>query len=251
MVTFDQLSELVAQHRLEPVGQLIDSSNGALVCTVAGHKVVYKAQSLESPLWDFPEFTLSQREVAASTIDRMLGWNLVPPTVWTESGPVGPGSVQVYVDDAMVADVAIFEHNQVPDEWFHIVSGELEGKTVDVAHANDERLLQLALFDVLINNADRKGGHVIRDGHNNMWGIDHGVCFHEEAKLRTILWGWINQPVPAQYATDIRRTIEALPEIEGLSSEETQAILDRGARLLAKGLPEPSRRWPAIPWPVF
>ena len=253
MVTFDQLSKLLAENQLEPVGKLIDSSNQALVCQLGDIRVVYKPAALENPLWDFPEETLSQREVSASEVDRALGWNLVPPTVWTEHGPVGEGSVQVFIENAVVQDVAIFDSGAVPEEWIHIVSGQLEGKDVDVAHSLTKDVYRLAVFDALINNADRKGGHLLRDETGRLWAIDHGVTFHEEPKLRSVLWGWAGQPLIEAEAHDVRELIQRIDELEllGLSEEERQSLTDRAYRLLAKGLPEPSRRWPAIPWPVF
>lgn len=253
MVTSDQLSDLLQRFSLEPVGKLIDSSNGALVCSLDGLKVVYKPQRFESPLWDFAEGTLGLREVAASEIDAALGWDLVPTTVWSEVGPVGPGSVQVYIEDAEIVDVGIFPADQIPSDWFHILSGELEGELVDVGHSPAAELRKLAVFDAILNNADRKGGHILRGSDQHLWAIDHGVALHEEPKLRTVLWGWAEQKLDADEAADVRRFISAIDDLElaGITETERQAMVDRTMRLLAKGLPLPSRRWPAIPWPVF
>jgi len=253
MVTFDQLSNLLKDFALEPVGQLVDSSNQALVCQLSDIRVVYKPSALENPLWDFPEESLSQREVSASEVDRTLGWNLVPPTAWIDKGPVGEGSVQVFIENATLEDVSIFDSGSVPTEWIHIISGQLEGREVDVAHTTSDDVYRLAVFDALINNADRKGGHLLRDANSRLWAIDHGVTFHEESKLRSVLWGWSGEPLREDEARDVRRFVEDIDALEliGLSGEERLALSDRAYRLLAKGLPEPSRRWPAIPWPVF
>lgn len=253
MVTFDQLSETLAASELVAVGHLVDSSNQALVCQLPSFRVVYKPSALENPLWDFPEGTISQREVSASEVDRFLGWNLIPPTVWVEKGPVGEGSVQVFIEDAEIVDVAIFDSGEVPADWVHVVSGQLEERVVDVAHTRSSEVYRLAILDAILNNADRKGGHLLRDTSNRLWAIDHGVCFHEESKLRTVLWGWIGDSLGEEEASDIRRLIDAIDDLElpGLSNEERQALVDRCFRLLSKGMPEPSRRWPAIPWPVF
>lgn len=253
MVTFDQLSDGLNSNTLEPIGRLVDSSNNALMCSLNGIKVVYKPQRLEAPLWDFAEGTLGRREVAVSEIDRFLGWDLVPPTIWWESAPVGPGSVQVFIEGAQISDVGLFEEGQIPDGWFYLFTGELEGQEVHVAHANSPDLMKLAVFDAVINNADRKGGHLLRDHASRLWAIDHGVSLHEEPKLRTVLWGWAQSPLQPDIAEDLMRLASELEtlELEGISQAEREALLSRVTRVLSHGLPLPSRRWPAIPWPVF
>ena len=253
MVTFDQLSEDLNLYALEPVGRLVDSSNNALICSLNGIKVVYKPQRLEAPLWDFAEGTLGRREVAVAEIDRFLGWDLVPPTIWSENAPVGPGSVQVFIEDARIADVGLFEDGHIPEGWFYLFTGELDGQEVHVAHANSPQLMKLAVLDAVVNNADRKGGHVLRDRHSRLWAIDHGVSLHEEPKLRTVLWGWSQSTLEADIADDLRRLVRQLDslELEGISGAERTALASRVSRLLSHGLPVPSRRWPAIPWPVF
>jgi len=198
-------------------------------------KAVYKPQRGENPLWDFPEGSLSRREVAAFLVSQALGWELVPPTVYRRIGPYGPGSLQLFI-----------EH----DPEYHYFSFSLEHRA---------RLRAAAAFDVIINNADRKGGHVLFDGNDHMWLIDHGVCFHEEDKLRTVIWDFSGQPLPESLTNDLKclssqlhnpedKTTHLLAQL--LSPEENKSLAMRIDELVAKGLfpaPHPDRR--PYPWP--
>lgn len=231
----------LAAGELEVVGQLVDASNGSLLCRLnsgdgrESFHVIYKPRAGERPLWDFPEGTLSQREVAARVIADALGWQIVPPTVW-RAGPYGPGMVQEWIDvDDSVDPVAL-------------VQSDLPA------------LRRIAVFDALINNADRKGGHLLPDATGAIWGIDHGVTFAEEDKLRTVLWQWRGQPIPAPLLDDVNTWAESwhagAPWRESLESllapHELAALLERAQRLVTERThPMPSPDWPAIPWPPF
>ncbi len=231
-----------------------DSSNNALLCSIATPdgpaRVVYKPQAGERPLWDFPAGTLSRREAAAADLDELLGWGLVPDTAWRDDGPAGPGIVQRWVDGDM--DLGIFPPGQVPAGWVPVVDAETPDGPVVVAHRDDEQTLRMIVFDVIANNADRKGGHLLRDA-TGLFGIDHGVTFHEEPKLRTVLWGKAGSPVPV----DLLEAVETvLPEFDRLgrwlTDTEVTAARHRARALLDAGdFPLPAGQWPALPWPLI
>lgn len=232
-------AEQLLQGDLELLGQLVDASNASLLCQLndgSGEiRVIYKPRAGERPLWDFPEGTLSQREVAARVVSEALGWQIVPPTVWRD-GPFGPGMVQYWVETDPSVDLVAF------------------------VQSNRADLRRIALFDALINNGDRKGGHLLPTRDGLVWGIDHGVTFAVEDKLRTVLWQWRGQRLPTELLDDLQRWRAdwddapdwrtALGEL--LSVEECEALRSRADRLLETGMhPQPSPDWPAIPWPPF
>jgi uncharacterized repeat protein (TIGR03843 family) len=254
MVTAADISALLLTTEMVPLETLFDSSNGAYVCQLGDIQVVYKPLSFETQLWDFPDDTLGRREVAASQIDQLLGWGLVPPTVWTDEAPFGPGSVQLFIADAEVVDVAVVGEDEIPKNWFPILKGELDSKPVVVIHRDAQELLQAAIFDAVINNADRKGGHILRDGSDRLWLIDHGVVLHHESKLRTVLWGWVGVEIPSEFVEDLVRLQNSIGDVLDpniFSNLEIEALATRIAGLIHKGLPAPSTAWPAVPWPIF
>ena len=220
-------------------GQLEVGSNSTFLVTLRHPgfeaRAVYKPEHGEQPLWDFPEGTLSRREVAAYLVSQALGWELVPPTVYRRSAPLGRGSLQLFVDH---------------DPGYHYFSFHPEHRA---------RLQKAAAFDAVINNADRKGGHVIVDVNDHIWLIDHGVCFHEEDKLRTVIWDFAGQPLPAELCSDLLRLAQQLTQPEHktthlltqlLTSAEVQALANRAQRLVEAGAfpsPHPDRR--PYPWP--
>jgi hypothetical protein len=222
---------------LELLGILPDSSNYAFLARAHGDGeddsllAVYKPQRGETPLWDFPEGTLHRREAAAYVVSRELGWPNVPPTV-VRDGPHGVGSVQVFID-------------YDPAEHFF---------TLEVERAEEFR--KVAVFDLVINNADRKGGHCLLAPDGTIWLIDHGVCFNEEPKLRTVIWTFVGEPIEASLLADVQRFTEALatgPVREGFSSLLTPAELDamreRARAVVDAGTyPEPGPGRP-FPWP--
>ncbi|WP_071337073.1 SCO1664 family protein [Streptomyces albidoflavus] len=269
-------------------GRIAEASNAVLHCTVVHQgrtaACVYKPVAGEQPLWDFPDGTLAQREVAAYEVCAALGWELIPPTVLRE-GPYGPGMVQLWIDQAdeepgeragpgeapeagenasgpvpvgrllALADA----ERPAPEGWRAIGLAEVPGGgTALLVHADDARLRRLAVLDAVINNSDRKGGHLLTSADGRLHGIDHGVTFHTEDKLRTLLWGWAGEPLPEEAVAALGRLAAALGEGAPLTTRlaalltpaEVAALRDRVAALLASGThPVPGGEWPAIPWP--
>ncbi|MEV0242413.1 SCO1664 family protein [Streptomyces sp. NPDC050674] len=256
-------AELLARGELTVRGRIREASNAALYCTVAydGREAacVYKPVAGERPLWDFPDGTLAQREVAAYEVSEATGWGLVPPTVLRD-GPYGEGMCQLWIEVAPEAELLALVDGEEPEPgWKAIGFAEVgEGRTALLVHADDARLRRLAVLDAVINNADRKGGHLLPTGEGRLYGIDHGVTFNAENKLRTLLWGWAGEPLPQEaldVLDDLRKglaqggtlTARLEPLITGAEIDATRA---RVAALLASGThPEPSGEWPAIPWP--
>jgi uncharacterized repeat protein (TIGR03843 family) len=244
--------ELLTQGTLDIEGRLVDASNATLYCTITidrpearpknpkGAKrqqatvaCVYKPIAGERPLWDFPAGTLAGREVAAYAVSRAAGWDVVPPTVMRD-GPFGPGMCQLWIDHDTGVDLIA-----------------LSRRTDHVG------LRDMAVFDAVVNNADRKIGHLLPVADGHLYGCDHGVCFAEDYKLRTVLWQWRGKTLP-------RRSLEALrrlnaefkegglaDELSGLlTASEIDATRIRVETLLKHRVhPYPPADWPAVPWP--
>lgn len=253
------LTAVLGDGELELTGRLLQASNatfqGELTTDSGSLTCVYKPIRGERPLWDFPEGTLGLREVAAHRISRAAGFDLVPVTVLAE-GPFGPGSLQVWVEeDSGSTLVDLVPADRGPEEgWFSILEGlDADEEPVVLRHADHPLLRRMAVFDVLINNADRKGGHILASaGH--VFGVDHGVSFHPDDKLRTLLWGWASTPLTDAEITCTRKVRDEGPAAcAGLLAEpELEALVARADALLARGtLPEPGDDWPSIPWPPF
>jgi uncharacterized repeat protein (TIGR03843 family) len=245
-------------------GRLSDASNTTLRCLASAPdgrtaRCVYKPVAGERPLWDFPDRTLTRRELASFEVSEALGWHLVPPTVWRDDGPGGPGMCQLWIDeDPQSQDVAVVRPGRVPGGWREVLdAADGSGRPVVLVHSSGTTLMRLAVFDVVVNNADRKGGHVLTDETGRVWGIDHGVTFSVEDKLRTVLWGWAGEAIPDDVLADVGRLHDTLgdgfdPVDRWLDDEEREAVRDRVRTLLRRPtFPQPSGRWPAIPWPVF
>lgn len=251
---------------IELEGRLVDASNvvllGQLELDDIRTRVIYKPVTGERPLWDFPDGTLAQREAAAFVLSAVGGWNLVPPTVLRE-GPLGHGSVQLWVDAVEGGTQTLIDvvtPAELAPGWLPVFEAQLtDGTAVVVAHADRPELASAAVFDVVINNADRKGSHLVLDASGSLWGFDHGVSGHTEPKLRTVLWGWVGRPLPeadlarlealsgwlSNPRSPVSRTIKGL-----LTPAEIAAVSQRIAGLLTTGLfPEPNGRGPAVPWP--
>ncbi|MFF6918075.1 SCO1664 family protein [Streptomyces sp. NPDC012466] len=256
-------AELLARGELTVRGRIREASNAALYCTVSydgrDAACVYKPVTGERPLWDFPDGTLAQREVAAYEVSEATGWGLVPPTVLRD-GPYGEGMCQLWVEVAPEAELLALVDGEEPEPgWKAIGFAEVgEGRTALLVHADDERLRRLAVLDAVINNADRKGGHLLPTGEGRLYGIDHGVTFNAENKLRTLLWGWAGEPLPQESVEVLEGLRKALAEGGTLAARleplitgaEIDATRARVGALLASGThPEPSGEWPAIPWP--
>ncbi|MEV6885545.1 SCO1664 family protein [Streptomyces sp. NPDC051135] len=256
-------AELLARGELTVRGRIPDASNAALYCTVThqGREAacVYKPVAGERPLWDFPDGTLAQREVAAYAVSEATGWGLVPPTVLRD-GPYGEGMVQLWIEAVPDTELlALVDQEEAGPGWKGIALAEVgEGRTALLVHADDERLRRLAVLDAVINNADRKGGHLLPAAGERLYGIDHGVTFNAENKLRTLLWGWAGEPLTAEALAVLDALGQALKDGGALAARLTALItaaeLDatraRVEALLVSGKhPEPSGEWPAIPWP--
>jgi uncharacterized repeat protein (TIGR03843 family) len=229
---------LLAKGKMEVQGMMPWSSNYTLLVTVRDGDLqglaVYKPRRGERPLWDFPRGTLCQREFAAFLLSEALGWSLVPPTVLRD-GPYGYGSVQLYIDC---------------DQDAHLFTMQKEG-------GYEEQLARLAAFDILSNNADRKSGHCLKGTDGRLWAIDHGICFHAEPKLRTVLWDYAGEPICEEIMADLRALREDIRNggrfiraLEGLlAPEEVRAFLRRLDRLIETGCyPDPGAAR-HIPWP--
>jgi uncharacterized repeat protein (TIGR03843 family) len=216
-------------------------------------RYIYKPITGERELWDFESGTLALREVAAYRLSELLGWHFVPRTFLAD-GPNGVGSFQEWVSHSDTYLVDVFATNEVPENYLPVVDGFNEAnQPVTLSHANDDELARIAVFDALINNADRKAGHILVG--ERLWAIDHGVAFHEEPKLRTVLWGWANQAIPNDFLTALER-LNAVGLTEHfadlLSPKEIAALAERHEALLSEQqFPVPSQDWPAIPWPIF
>jgi hypothetical protein len=232
-----QALDLLTCGDLEVLGRLVDASNATLYCEVSRNGVaatcVYKPVAGERPLWDFPDGTLAAREVGAYAVSEATGWDIVPPTVLRD-GPYGPGMCQIWVDVDESVDLAWLARSDHPD------------------------LRRMAVLDVVLNNADRKGGHLLPTTDGRVFGVDHGVCFAVPGKLRTLLWQWRGEPLTDE-ATEVLESLrddlsdrlgDRLEEL--LAVSEVRAARRRVDRLLRTGVhPQPSGDWPAIPWPPF
>jgi uncharacterized repeat protein (TIGR03843 family) len=248
--------------RLEITGRLVDASNATLFGTVAVDGIelqcVYKPVRGERPLWDFPDGTLAGREVATFLISEAAGLHVVPQTVLRD-GPFGPGMVQVWVDTGDDELVDICQPNEVPPGWLGVLRARGDGgEPAVLVHADIPALQAMAALDVVTNNADRKGGHVLAGLDGHVYGVDHGLCLHTEDKLRTVLWGWVGQPLPEDVMDALKRLRTELDGSlrdvlnEHLTRREVRSLTRRLDLLLADPCyPGPSGRGPAIPWPAF
>ncbi len=245
--------ELVLTSRVMP------ASNATFVGHVDDVRVVYKPVAGERPLWDFPEGNLARREVAAYVVSQTLGWDVVPLT-WLREGPMGVGMTQLWQDlDPSQSAVDVVAAHQVPEGWRHVLDGlDADDHPVSVIHEDSPALRRMSVFDIIVNNADRKGGHVLAMSDGHRFGIDHGLTFHSEHKLRTVLWGWIGEPLDAEELAGVERVRTALAGELGvtlkglLAHPEIAALSARCERLLADELfPAPWGEMPAVPWPPF
>ena len=233
-----QIEELLSGE-ISIVGRLVDASNATLFCELeidsnteleARPRVVYKPIAGERPLWDFPEGNLAGREVAAYLFSDFADFHLVPKTVMRD-GPFGPGAVQEWIEADPEIDVIAF------------------------AQGNDPRLRMMALFDCLINNTDRKFGHILIDSAGSLFGCDHGVSFHSDFKLRTVLWQFAGMDFAEEERARLDFISENFQEISPLlspylSSAEIAELENRTHNLKSMGrFPYPNPSWPAVPWP--
>jgi hypothetical protein len=236
-VTDPSVPTAIESGTLEILGLLPNSSNYTFLARATGHDgeqelAVYKPQRGESPLWDFPQGSLCKREVAAYVVAREIGWPDVPQTVLRD-GPEGTGSVQRFIP---------FE----PHEHYFTLQDRFP-----------EAFMSIAVFDLVVNNADRKGGHCLLGEDGRVWAIDHGVCFHEDPKLRTVIWEFMDRPIPDALVADVRRLAESLAdgrapcdELSGLLDPAEIVALRRRASSIVSGpvFPSPIGSRP-YPWP--
>jgi uncharacterized repeat protein (TIGR03843 family) len=229
---------LLSLGRLTVEGRLVQASNATLYCAIEWEGLsaacVYKPVAGERPLWDFPDGTLAEREVAAYAVSEAMGLRVVPPTVHRD-GPYGPGMVQLWVEPDPDVDLVALSRSE-----------------------DDEAVRRMAVFDAVVNNADRKIGHLLPPGDGHVYGCDHGVCFSVDYKLRTVLWQWRGKPLT-------REAVEALGRVDAglrdggplgrrlgelLTPEEVDATRRRVELMLKHRIhPYPPEDWPAIPWP--
>jgi uncharacterized repeat protein (TIGR03843 family) len=219
---------------LTVTGRLIDASNATLYAraTLEGSEIacIYKPIAGERPLWDFQSGNLAQREYATFLLSNKLKIDVVPPTLLRE-GPYGMGMVQAWIEIDTEIDLMTFFQKDEP------------------------QLRQLALFDAMINNTDRKIGHLIPTAEGHLYACDHGVTFHEEDKLRTVLWQWAGNPLQEEEVSLLKRATSILEEVQFsdlLTESELDAARSRISRIIREGeFPHPSEDWPAVPWPPF
>lgn len=231
--------ELLARGEMDVQGMLPYSSNYTLLTLVSSNGLqglaVYKPRRGERPLWDFPRGTLCQREVAAYVLNETLGWQLVPPTILRD-GPYGIGSVQLFIDS---------------DDDAHLFTMQKEG-------GYEWQIERLAAFDYLANNADRKSGHCLKGSDGRLWAIDHGICFHSEHKLRTVLWDYAGKNLRADIHEDVKNlrarfkqgdaTYDMLNQL--LAPDEVSAFQRRLDKLATTGKhPTDPGYGRSIPWP--
>lgn len=228
MATADNILE---SGELEVLGRLVDASNASLLCQLPnGAQVIYKPIAGERPLWDFPDGDLASREVAAFYVSEIGEFNVVPPTVMRE-GPFGLGAVQQWITTSEDVDV------------------------VEIAQSSDEQIRNLALFDIIINNADRKFGHILVTPEFRIFGCDHGVSFHEENKLRTVIWQFSDLDLTEKEIKKIEALISKLEMKylnKYLNAAEIAALFERANLLITTGkFAQPNPNWPAVPWPPY
>ena len=216
---------------LEIIGRLVDASNASLLCKLPNElKVIYKPIAGERPLWDFPDGNLASREVAAFYISEVGEFDVVPKTVLRE-GPFGIGAIQQWIETSEAADV------------------------IAMAQSDNPQIRNLALFDIVINNADRKFGHILITPDGQIFGCDHGVSLHEENKLRTVIWQFAEQKLTSEEIAKLKDLISKIDLnhlAKFLSAEEIAAFLQRVQGLIEDGrFSSPNPNWPAVPWPPY
>jgi uncharacterized repeat protein (TIGR03843 family) len=269
-----EADEVLRRGELTVIGRIRSASNSTFLCEAhLGERqahCVYKPIAGEAPLWDFPDGTLAGRELGAYLVSEALGWNIVPYTI-IRDGPAGAGMLQLWVDqpgDSLteVGDepsagpdlVDLVPAGQVPPGFLPILQAyDYSGGEVTLVHADDIRLRRMAVFEVLINNADRKGGHILSGVDGHVYGVDHGVSLHVQDKLRTVLWGWAGKPVDDQTLETVAALHDQLTVgladvlAAHITEREIAALRARTTALLDNPvMPSPDRRRP-IPWPAF
>jgi uncharacterized repeat protein (TIGR03843 family) len=261
----EQRRETLSRGELTVIGRIRTASNATYLCesTLGDMTVecVYKPVAGEQPLWDFPDGTLAGREFASYLISSALGWDIVPHTIIRE-GPAGPGMVQLWIDPPEDGEgtglVDLRPADSVPQGYLSIITAyDYSGGEVTLIHADDPRLRRMAVFDIIVNNADRKGGHILTGADGGVYGVDHGVSLHVQDKLRTVLWGWAGDPIDDDTLGCVAEVAQRLAADLGtvlgehITAAEVAALRRRVGDLLAHPvMPEPDGRRP-LPWPAF
>lgn len=259
------VADALLRAELTVEGRILVSSNAALLVslTVQGttRQAIYKPISRERPLWDYPDGTLAGRERAAYLVSTLGRWGVVPPTVLRAHGPLGPGSVQLWVEGESRSVVDVVPPGSVPSGWRAVIDGtDGSGAPVVLVHATDPETRRLAVLDLVLNTSDRKGSHLIRDAHDvdHVWGVDHGVSLGVEPKVRTVLWGFVGEDLTDVDLAPVRTLRTALEDPASeelalyLTEDELAALAERVDGLLESArFPGPSEDWPAVPWPAL
>ncbi len=261
-MTLDEIENELLNSEFSVIGQITSASNVALLLattsTQNSFKAIYKPKSGIRELWDFPNNDLVEREYASYLLSKQSGLNLVPATVIREISDFGEGMVQKWVDDSEVKSVGIFKHDLVPAEYLTVLeANDGQANLVKVAVEDSPWLDSLTIFDAVINNSDRKGSHILTDPAGVNWAIDHGVTWHLENKLRTVLWAKAGEELSASALLTVGKIESALSQSaellsKYLSKAEIEQAANRLSQIAATGMfPLPQGDWPAIPWPVF
>ena len=254
--------DLLLSGEIEIEGLIPDSSNGALKVLVNKYdqniQAIAKPEVSIRPLWDFPDLDLNNREYATYLLDRALGLNYVPETVIRNVNGIGNALIQEWVKESDNDLIIVKSPEDIPDHYLKVLQGYDElNKLITLAHKDDRDLRNLCLFDLIINNADRKGGHLLVDSYQKLWAIDHGVSWHQESKIRTVLWGWIGVVFNKEDMKLLETAKEVLhawkeQELVFLSEIEIDQAIKRTDLLLKENaFPMPGDQWPAVPWPIF
>jgi hypothetical protein len=238
-LTKDRTLEILREGKADLKGQFVLGSNYTFLVKLKRGRdsiqAVYKPQKGEMPLWDFPEESLAARECAAYAVSEALGWELVPPTIMRPDGPFGPGSYQAFIT-----------HD--PEQHYF-----------SFAEAIHERLRPTALFDLIINNADRKGGHILLDKDDHIWLIDHGLCFHAQPKLRTVIWDFSGQPIDPSLLDALQTLHTSLVSETGIRQQLSELLQKNELDALKSRIkfyidhpvyPPPDENQRQFPWPL-
>ncbi|MBN4926552.1 SCO1664 family protein [Hoyosella rhizosphaerae] len=245
------------------LGQIRAASNVSFLCDATLFdttiRCIYKPVRGERPLWDFPDGTLASREYASYLIAEECGWHLVPTTVLRD-GPVGTGMLQEWIETTDREFVGVFPLGEVPPGFRGVLRAQSDDdppQELEVAHSTDPSVRTTALLDVVLNNADRKGGHLLCGDSGQVYAIDHGICLHSENKLRTVLWGWAGEQLTAEELDTLEKLSKAFAGSFGdtlrehITGTELSALRARTERVLAEGhFPYPAVPNP-IPWPLW